>query len=498
MSSAARLHRGARVAVLGVLVALVSSVGLAAPARAAADDGTGSSAPALRWTSCGAELECATLTVPVDAANPTGPTVGLAVIRQPARRPAERVGALVIDPGGPGGSGVAYLRDALWSMNPTVRDRFDVVAFDPRGTGASDAVDCRFDMGRYYSLDGAPRDAAGWDALVAVSGDYAAACGRAAGAWLGAIGTDETVHDLDRLRQALGERRLTYLGYSYGTLIGARYAAAYPERVRALVLDGPIDPDLDPAQAQLDQAVGFETVLHHFFRWCDRRGCSVAGRGGRSTAAALDALDATIHRDGLKVAGTDRRLSSTEVQIGIAAALYAGRAGFPVLERALRLARRGDGAGLAELSDAYTERAPSGSYGTLQDAFFAISCLDGPPTGSIADVRALYDRAVAAAPRLGPGIVSNALVCAQWPVPARPATPLVVPPGLGILVVGTTRDPATPYSGAEALARELDAPLLTVAGDAHTAFDSGDSCVDDRVVAFLLSGRRPAHDERCG
>lgn len=478
--------------VRAALTALLVGSSLAGPAGAAAAAEVPSD---LRWRPCGA-LECATLTVPVDHADPTGPTLGLAVIRQPARDPAHRVGSLVVDPGGPGGSGVDYLRDALWGMDPTVRDRFDVVAFDPRGTGASRPVDCRYDMDRYYALDAAPRDRAGWDALVAGSAAFADACRAEAGSWLDHVGTDETVRDLDRLRQALGEERLTYLGYSYGTLIGARYAAAYPDRVRALVLDGPIDPALPAAESQLDQAVGFETVLENFLRWCDRRDCALRD-GATSARAAYDDLDDRVRRAGVPVSPR-RTLSRTELQIGVATALYSGRSGFPTLAGALAGARSGDGVALAALTDAYTERSPSGAYGTIQDAFFAISCLDGPSIGTVADVRALFDRAGAEAPRLGPGIVSNALVCAQWPVAGRPAVPLEVPPGLAVLVVGTTQDPATPYSGAVALAAALHAPLLTVAGDAHTAFDSGDDCVDVRVVRFLLTGRPPARDVRCG
>lgn len=482
---------------LPVLVGVCTALAVLAsmPIRPVGATADGDAAAGLRWRSCGTELECATLTVPVDRADPTGPTVGLSVIRQPARDPARRVGSLVLDPGGPGGSGVDFLRDTLWGMNPTLRDRFDVVAFDPRGTGASHAVDCRYDMDRYYALDVAPRDAAGWEALVAGSAAFADACAAQEGDWLAHIGTDETVDDLDRLRQALGEERLTYLGYSYGTLIGARYAAAYPDRVRALVLDGPIDPDLPAARAQLDQAVGFETVLGNFLRWCDRRACAFRA-GSASAGAALSALDERARRSGLATSG-DRTLSRTELQIGIATALYSGRSGFATLAGALDEARRGDATAVARLADAYTQRSPSGAYGTIQDAFFAVSCLDGPSVGSVDDVRALYDQAGAVAPRLGPGIVSNALVCAQWPVAARPLAPLSVRPDLGILVVGTTQDPATPYAGAVALAAELHAPLLTVAGDAHTAFDNGNDCVDVRVVTFLLTARRPAHGVRC-
>ena len=492
-----------RLLLLAAVVALAAG-GLGAvhptPGGSAAGAVTSETRPAaaagLRWRSCGAGLECATLTVPVDHADPTGPTVGLAVIRQPARDPQARIGSLVVDPGGPGGSGVDYVRQAIWAMDPTVRDRFDVVGFDPRGTGASRAVDCGYDMDRYYDLEATPRDDAGWDALVRGSADYAAACAVAQGDWLTRVGTDETVRDLDLLRAALGDDRLTYLGYSYGTLIGSEYAAAFPERVRALVLDGPIDPALPAAESQFAQAVGFETVLDNFLRWCDRRSCAF-GRGSASTGAALTALDAKVRRAGLPVGPGPRTLSHTEFQIGISTALYGGRPEFPALAAALAASAAGDGTDLADLADAYTQRSPSGVYGTIQDGFFAVSCLDGPPIGTVDDVRALYDRTALAAPRLGAGIVSNALVCAQWPVAARSDGPPAVPPGLGILVVGTTQDPATPYSGAVALAERLDAPLLTVDGDAHTAFDAGIPCVDDRVVRFLLTARRPAHDLRC-
>ena len=494
-----RFPAGSRAAIrvgvwaLGLTLALGAT--LIAPAGAASDP-TG--APALAWKPCGAGVQCATLTVPQDDANPAGPTFDLALIRAPARDPKRRIGSLVTNPGGPGGSGIEFLRGELGSLDPTLRDRFDVVSWDPRGTGSSDPVDCGYDMDRYYALDSSPDTPAEQAALVAGTQAFVDACWRNQGDALRHVSTADTVGDLERIRAALGDPGLTYLGYSYGTSIGAEYAEAHPERVRALVLDGAVDPSISASDGEVQQAAGFEGVLDDFFVWCARRR-SCAFHGGGDPKAAYLALSRRIDRAGLAVPGSrpTRRLSQSEFDLGVASAIYGGRDGYQLLARALADAERGRGATVAALADSYTERRPDGTYGTSQDAFLAISCADGPPVGTIADVAATGAAAAAVAPILGPGIVSNALTCALWPFQGPPAAPVHVTGSPPSMVVGTLDDPATPVAWARSLATQLGATLVTAPGYQHTAFGQGNACVDTAVVAFLVTAERPPGPVTC-
>lgn len=487
------------------LVALVAPVVVVAPAGGVGGAGVGSvaagAAPAsgggrLAWTPCGGGFECATLPVPRDHEVADGPRLDLALIRAPAR--GDRIGSLVVNPGGPGASAVDFVRAVTAALPGSLRDRFDVVGFDARGTGRSAPVDCRYDMARYYALDATPDDAAEREILVAGTRELVAACVAANGDRLDHVSTDDTVRDLDRVRAALGDERLTYLGFSYGTVIGARYATAHPDRIRALVLDGAVDPSLSARAQQLQQAVAFERVLDRFLAWCaGNDDCAFDRAGG--TAAAFDRLRARVDADGLPVPGGRRRLSPTEVDLGIATALYEGTAGFPRLGEALAAADRDDGGPLARLSDVYTQRSPGGGYGTIQEAFLAISCADGPAIGSLADHLALEDAARAQAPRVGVAVVNNSLPCVFWPVAEDPPAPVTAPDAPPIVVVGTRGDPATPFAWAEALVARLggDAVLVSAPGSQHTGFLQGSRCVDDTVVRYLLTRRAPAATRVC-
>lgn len=455
----------------------------------------------LRWRSCGGGFECATLTVPWDDAAPTGPQVDLALIRAPARDRATRIGSLVVNPGGPGGSAVDFVRSSAHTLPGELRDRFDVVGVDPRGSGRSDPVDCRYDMSRLYALDFSPDDETERAALVAGFREYVDACVAANGDYLRHVSTDDTVRDLDKVRAALGDERLTYLGFSYGTYIGAKYAEAFPDRVRALVLDGAVDPSISSEEMQVEQSAGFEGVLDSFLEWCSRNSACAFHREGR-TEAAFDALAARIDREGLPVPGARpaRTLSPTEFELGLGAIGYEGEAGYRYLGEALDAADDGDGSAMAELSDSYTERRSDGSYGTIEDAFLAISCADGPPVGTVADVARIEAAAKAVAPRTGAAIVNNSLACALWPFPGKPAAPVAAPSAPPIVVVGTRRDPATPFAWAESLVDQLggDAVLISAPGAQHTSFGMGNRCVDTAVVRYLVERRAPERTRVCG
>jgi pimeloyl-ACP methyl ester carboxylesterase len=446
--------------------------------------------PALDWQGCGGGFECATLAVPRDHAAPAGPTLDLALVRAPAR--GERIGSLVLNPGGPGASAVDFVRAVTPTLPGALRDRFDVVGFDPRGTGSSAPVDCRYDMGRYYALDTSPDSDAERAALLAGVREFVAACAAANGDLLDHVRTEDTVRDLDRVRAALGDDRLTYLGFSYGTSIGAAYAAAYPDRVRALVLDGAVDPTRSGRDLQVEQAAGFERVLDEFLAWCAGDDDCAFRRDG-APGAALDRLRARVDAEGLAVPGGRRRLSPTEVDLGLAAALYRGRPGFPALAEALAAGDRGDGGPLARLADAYAQRYPDGSHGNIQEAFLAISCADGPPVGTVADLAAVEAAAAVVAPRVGRSLVNNSLACAFWPVAPRAAPPPAAPDAPPVVVIGTRRDPATPFAWSEALVEQLGgrAVLISAPGSQHTGFLQGSRCVDDAVVRYLVTRKAP-------
>lgn len=457
-------------------------------------------AAGLRWRSCGGSgLQCSTLTVAQDYANPAGRQVDIALIRAPARDKDGRVGSLVVNPGGPGASGVDFVANAVTSFPSELRDRFDIVGFDPRGTGKSAPVDCGGDMAAYYALDFSPDSDAERTALIAGIQKFVDACVQHEGDRLNYLSTDYTVQDVDRLRAALGDNKLSYLGFSYGTYIGAKYAEAFPEKVRALVLDGAVDPSLGALDQQVEQAAGFEQVLDGFFKWCSRDDSCAFHRDGQ-TAAAFDELSAKADAKGVPVPKSRpaRTLTPTEFDLAVASALYEGKAVYDYLGMALDDADHGDGRAMADLADAYTERSSDGTYGGIEESFIAIGCADGPPVGGIEGVRAIEDAAKQFAPRLGRSIVNNSIACALWPVKAAPAAPVSAPTAPPIVIVGTRKDPATPVAWAKALAQQLGSGvLITAPGSQHTSFGLGNNCVDIPVIQYLVDGTAPKADIRC-
>ncbi|HEX5094984.1 MAG TPA: alpha/beta hydrolase, partial [Acidimicrobiia bacterium] len=376
-----RVRRVVAMMIVVVVIAALLLEGIAGAQTNAAPKGT------LRWRPCGGSFECSTMRVPLDYANPTGAQVDIAVIRLPAQDDSRRIGSLVVNPGGPGGSGVDFVASQADSLPAELRDRFDIVGFDPRGTGQSDPVNCKADMNTYYRLDFSPDDDAERAALVSGIEAFVDACSRNEGSRLPFLSSESTVRDIDELRAALGDNKLTFLGYSYGSYLGAKYAATYPDHVRALVLDGAVDPSLDSKQQQVEQAAGFEGVLNGFLKWCAKNSSCDFHRDGKP-APALDRLLARVDREGVAVPDTRpaRTLSPIEFDLGIASALYEGRGGFSFLASALDAADRGDGRTMADLADSYTERHRDGSYGNIEQAFLATGCADGPPVGTVNDV----------------------------------------------------------------------------------------------------------------
>jgi len=468
-------------------------------AVARADESARSAKSAIAWHDCGDGFRCGTLAVPLDGGDPTGEQLDLAVIMRPAREPHARRGSLVVNPGGPGASGVDFLRAEADSFPGAVQDAYDLVSFDPRGVGASHPVDCVESLDPLFAQELSPTTAADRSALVDQFRAVAAGCAAHDGDLLAHLSTRETAQDLDRLRAALGEDRLDYVGYSYGTYLGALYAQEFPDRVGRLVLDGPVDPSLDGAAATLSQVRGFEQSLDAFLAWCAKDStCSFHHDG--HPAAAYDALRAKVAV--APVAAKDqpgRVLDQTRFDTAVLSFLYSGRSAWRSLERALTSTEQGNSSTMLGVADSYEGRGADGHDDGALEAFWAITCRDGPVVGDVATTEALAAEAARIAPRLGPYIVNTSMACAVWPVPPLAPTGRITAPGTPpILVVGTTKDPATPYEQAQALASQLSkGVLLTVAGSQHTSFAAGNACADRAVTRFLLTGNTPAAGTRC-
>ncbi len=450
----------------------------------------------LRWRDCGGDFECSRLLVPVDYAHPDGATLRLSVVRRPAD--GRRIGSLVLNPGGPGASGVDYARAADSVVTDTMRRRYDVVGFDPRGVGRSRPVHCLTDpqLDAFLAIDGTPDDAAEERALDVTSRRLGQACRARTGALLAHVGTRDAARDLDVLRAALGDRRLTYLGKSYGTYLGAIYAAMFPTHVGRLVLDGVVDPADDTVAIGRAQAAGFQLALGSFVADClSRPGCPLSG----TRASALDRLARFLDDVDRTPLRASRPVTQPLAMVGMAEAMYDPRL-WPFLRLALRDAFIGDGTALLTLADLYADRNDDGHYtSNLMVALYAVNCLDLPETADPADLKVRAADYARVSPIFGAYVAWSALPCRYWPYPAEgkpaPVRATGAPP---ILVVGTTRDPATPYASAVSLSRELDkARLLTYDGDGHTAYRQGSTCIDRHVDAFLLSSRLPPPGTRC-
>ncbi|WP_300608860.1 alpha/beta hydrolase [Trebonia sp.] len=463
----------------------------------------------LEWVPCDTYFKCARLLVPFDYARPAWRRFSLPVVELPAADPALRIGALVINPGGPGGSGVDYALGARsGEFTQAILDRFDIVGFDPRGVGGSEpAVHCMSgpQLDTYFATNDDPANAAQLAAVVAESRLYAAQCARNAAALLPYVGTVNAARDMDVLRAALGEPALTYLGKSYGTVLGASYAQQFPTRVRALVLDGAVNPALTGLQLDVAQAQGFESAFGQFAAWCVTQSGCPFGQASADHPAPVFAAD-VARVAGLLAAASQHPLTNllgdgqpadgAMLLTGVAAALYL-RAEWPLLVSALSEAFSGDGTVLVELANFLMERNPNGTYSNLSDAETAIDCVDRPWPRSLAAWRAAAAAAAKAAPLFGAAIVWGSLPCAYWPV--KPSVLTARAAGARpILVVGDLHDPATPYQWAVGLARDLaSGVLLGWNGEGHTSYMEGSTCVDDIVDAYLISLKTPRSGTVC-
>ena len=490
---------GSAGSVTGSLGTRPSTTSTTAPAPGA------SAAPPIRWSSCDdGRAECGLLAVPLvgtsDRATADAKTIDLALYRLPARDPGAKIGSLLVNPGGPGASGIDLARAATSFLPDAVLDRFDVLGWDPRGVGASSPIDCGPRLDYLFSGDTSPDDAAEWSALDDVSQRFAKDCGARTDAELLAhISTMETVRDMERIRRSLGEDQISYLGFSYGTVLGALYATLYPDRVRAMVLDGAVDPTLSAMESATQQAEGLERGLEEFFAGCTRDdNCAIHDDPSGTYTDVMKSIETEPMR--VRENGEERLLTPAEADIAVAAALYS-QGSWSDLQRALASAHEGNGRGMLDLFDGYMTRDSGGTYDEEWPAFLAISCLDGPSLGGPNVYPTAEVAAAARAPRFGAANIGLGLPCAYWSVPtAAPIPSVSAPTAAPIVVIGTRHDPITPLTWSQSLVTELggQAHLVVFEGQGHTSFGSGSGCLDDRITAYLVDLVVPPPDLSCG
>jgi pimeloyl-ACP methyl ester carboxylesterase len=442
------------------------------------------------WSPCNGGLQCGTLVVPLDYAHPDGATIGIAVARHPAEDSAARIGSLVIDPGGPGVSGIDDMANELGSLTPQLLDDFDIVMFDPRGVERSDPVTCGTATGS-APADPAPSTPTQQAATLRGLKQFAAACEKNSPTLLPYVGSVDVARDMDRLRQALGDSQLTYMGQSYGTLLGLTYASMFPTHIRAMALDSVIDPALSFDQITQGQADGFEATLNAFFAWCAGSSDCAWHPGPDPTAALLALLSAAASSPA--PAGGGAVAGVGQLYDAVLDSLYS-QSDWPQLGATLAADASDDGAPAVARSNHYN----TGGSTNADEAATAIDCLDHPVSRDLASYGALAQSLSASAPVFGPLLAWGEAGCAVWPAPpTRTVGPVAAPGAPPILVVGTTDDPATPYAWAVSVAKELQhGVLLTHDGDDHVAYFYS-ACVRSDVQTYLVSGQTPAPGTVC-
>jgi pimeloyl-ACP methyl ester carboxylesterase len=451
----------------------------------------------VRWVGCG-PAECATITAPLDYADPGAASVELAITRVPAT--GERLGSLFVNPGGPGASAVGYAKLADSIVGPALRENFDIVGLDPRGVGFSEPIECLTDeqLDLLAASSGTPDSLAEETAVIALAELPGRGCSEKSPTLVGHVGSVNSARDLDVARAVVGDPSLMYLGKSYGTMLGATYAELFPDRVGRMVLDGALPASLDRAEVSLGQAIGFESALRDFVADCrEQEDCPLQGDVDAALAQLRDWIEGL---EDAPIPAGDRELNEALAAYAVLTNLYAPAFDFPRLREALSAAMEEQDAGpLLALLDARVRRGSDGRYeDNSTEAFHAVTCLDRPFTGTAADVRLLAEEWSAQAPTFGRSLAWGLLVCRDWPAKADRVTSTRAAGSAPILIVSTTRDPATPHAWGQLLAAELEnGHLLTFDGAAHTAYQAGSGCVDDAVEDYLLRGVLPAEGTVC-
>ncbi len=481
----------------GPSVDLIGSSDAPSSSRASTSTTTGSSDGAsISWDECLEGVECGYLDVPLDYDDPDGDTISLYVARHLARDPERRIGSLLVNPGGPGfgGSILAFAASQIYS--DAILDRFDVVGWDPRGTGESvPAIDCVDDYDLWFTEgDITPDSEAEKQEGVALLRDYVDLCLERNPGILDHAGTNNSARDMDSLRRALGEDVISYFGFSYGSELGAVWTTLFPETVRAAVLDGAADPNSDPIEASVQQLRGFEDAIARFLDQCSRnRSCKIHNDG--DAEGAFDQLMDFIDENPLPTRDERPDLTRGMALTAVAQAMY-DQMYWSTLESALADAIDGDGDGLLQLWDAYYQRQPDGSYGNELEAFIAIGCADDDERFTIDEADSFVPRFQQAAPRFSPYTTGN-YSCTFWPDAVDPRVDVTGTGAGPVVVIGTTGDASTPLASSRNMARALeDGRLLVVDAEQHTGY-SASKCAQDVVDRYLIELDPPNDETMC-
>ena len=448
-----------------------------------------------------AGAQCGKIAVPVNYDKPDDAQASIALIR--FRATGQKIGSLIINPGGPGESGIEAASSLVEGLPTQVRQRFDLVGFDPRGVGASTpALWCNSDedndrLRADPQVDYSP---AGVDRIEKTTKEFVQRCVDKMGTdFLANVGTNSVAKDLDALRAAVGDDKLNYLGYSYGTRIGAAYAEAYPDKVRAMILDGAVDPNADPIQADIDQAQAFQKAFDDYAADCAKDPeCPLGTDPAKAVAVYRGLVDPLVDKP-LKTKDP-RGLAYSDALVGTIMALYSPNL-WRHLTQGLTEMTNGRGDTMLALADMYMRRDADGHYTNATDARVAVNCVDQPPVNDRDKVVAEDKRLREVAPFMSYGEFTGHAplsTCAFWPVPATSTPHTASAPGLPpVLVISTTGDPATPYQAGVDLAKQLGGALLTFKGTQHTVAFQGEQCVDDYVAAYLVDLKLPPAGATC-
>ena len=453
----------------------------------------------IEWKPCdgstSTQVECGNIEVPFDYSDPEQGSFVLYVKKHNASNPASRIGSMMVNPGGPGFGGSSLADDAQYYFSQDLIDNFDIIAWDPRGTGESTpAVDCVDTFDEYVALDSPPDTPEEKQALIDASQAFNDKCAENSGTILPYISTQASAQDINSLRLALGEEQVSYFGFSYGSELGTTWATMFPETVRAIVVDGAVDPNASSVQEGMNQAKGFEGQLTTFLMQCSEKTTCAFHNGGKAEAA-FDKLVIDIDSKPLEVSKDRTPVTQGVLFTAVAQAMYSDYY-WPQLSEALNDAQLGDGKGILQLYDDYYQRNTDGTYGNELEAFLAISCLDDPGATSTEEVDSHIEEFIAAAPRLG-GNFAYGYSCALWPVKQADKVTITGKGAGPIIVVGTTGDAATPLDSTRKMAKGLEQGILIVVdANQHTGYGAN-NCVVKAVDDYLIKLIVPANELTC-
>ena len=451
----------------------------------------------IAWESCEDDdtLKCARFDVPYDYDNPEVGTFSLKLVMHPASDPKKRIGAMLVNPGGPGFGGTYLAEVSQEYFGGDLVDAFDIVGWDPRGTGDSTpAIDCVADYDPYFAYDPSPDNDDESNIIIDAGKKFVSECEKKNSEILPYISTNNSARDMDRIRAALGEEKITYFGFSYGSELGATWATMFPSTVRAAVLDGASDPDSGYIQGGLDQAKGFETELTKFLAKCSANPtCEFYNSG--NAEKAFDELMRDLDTNPLPSKNGRAPVNQGVALTAVSQAMYSSSL-WSSLEEALHLAQQGDGGQLLYMYDQYYQRKWDGTYGNELEAFYAIMCLDDPGPKTVEGVDEYIPEFEKVAPRLASSF-SAGYVCAFWPGETDERIKITGKGAGPIVVIGTTGDAATPLQSSRNMAKALeDGRLVVVTDNRHTGYGSN-NCVIEAVNKYVLTAEVSWTEKQC-